>query len=122
MRISYFLQYNSHFVIDYSDPKSVLDKCVEACEKTSCGTDLDTKKGCNQMYSCAHACKLRHLGQKEDECRNHCNRRGNSGCKEIVNGWEFELCGKCNRNGCSTHPTQAECEIGCASYGKLVKF
>ena len=100
-----------------SDPIQYLDKCVAACKKTACQSESDVKSGCSQMYSCVHACKIRHLGVKEDQCRKHCDRNGGSGCSPTVNGYQFALCGSCSRNGCSRWPSVTECEIGCATYG-----
>ena len=95
-----------------------LNKCVKACKKLACAPDDDLSKGCNQMYSCSHACMIRHLGVSKAQCVEHCDRNGSSGCHPQVNGHKFELCVKCNRKGCSTYPTVSECETGCASYGK----
>ena len=100
-----------------TDPVEYRNRCVDACKKTACESDTDLKNGCNQMYSCSHACKMRHLGVNEDQCRKNCNRNGGSGCSTTINGYQFALCGACNRGGCSTWPSVAECEIGCASYG-----
>ena len=69
------------------------------------------------MYSCVHACQIRHLGVEEAQCRKHCQRDGGSGCTPEVKGYQFNLCGSCSRNECSGWPKVAECEIGCASYG-----
>ena len=74
------------------------------------------------MFSCVHACKIRNLGVNEDQCRNHCDRRYESGCSPVVNGYQFSLCDSCypSRNGCSEEPrpTVKECKLGCATYGK----
>ena len=70
------------------------------------------------MYSCPHACMMREIGVGEDECKENCNRNGQSGCSPSVNGYQFALCEPCKREGCSSWPTIDECEVGCASYGK----
>merc|ERR1712141_671440 len=70
--------------------KSELDKCLDLCKEDVCNDGLDFVKGCNQMYSCSHACKIRELGVTKDECKRHCNRDGQSGCSPSVMGWEFE--------------------------------
>ena len=112
----------SSVIKTFSDPVEYLNKCVAACKKTACGSESDLKNGCNQMYSCVHACKIRHLGVNENQCRNHCNRNARSGCSPKINGYQFALCGSCSRGGCSRWPTIAECEIGCATYGKRYLF
>ena len=72
------------------------------------------------MYSCTHACKIRDLGVEEEECKKHCDRDGQSGCcSPNVNGYQFELCGPCIREGCGTFPTINECEIGCSGFVKV---
>ena len=96
----------------------MLDMCLKACEKLACAPDNDLHNGCSQMYSCPHACMIRHLGVDEDQCNRMCDRNGGSGCTTSVNGYEFALCRKCNREGCSTHPTVDECKIGCTNYGR----
>ena len=88
--------------------------------------DLDLKRGCNQMYSCSHACTMRHLGTDEDTCLDNCDRNGQSGCSPNMTlefdedqfDCEFSLCGSCKREGCSSKfPKTEECELGCKSYG-----
>ena len=101
-----------------------LTQCIETCKNTSCG-NMDLKKGCNQMYSCSHACQIRHLGVNQTQCRKECEKRnsgaGNNGCKPQIAGYEFSLCNDCIDHGCSkSRPTVNECETGCASYGKII--
>ena len=78
------------------------------------------------MYSCVHACKIRHLGANEDQCMNHCDRKSGSGCSPAVNGFQFSLCGSCptgdSHSGCNGSPTVPECEKGCATYGNYYLF
>ena len=93
-------------------------ECLGACEKLGCPADLDLQKGCNQKYSCSHACKMRELGLDESKCKENCIRTGSSGCSPSINGYVFALCGPCTREGCPTWPTTDECEIGCRNYGK----
>jgi hypothetical protein len=91
-----------------------LDRCLATCKDQACESDYSLTRGCNQMFSCSHACKIRDLGVAQDQCEELCNRNGQSGCFEAVNGYEFSLCGPCKREGCnSTFPTIEECEIGC---------
>ena len=100
---------------------SQLDQCLGTCKKDACETDLDLSKGCNQMYSCSHGCKIRQLGVDKNECIGHCNRNGQSGCNPTpVKGYEFELCGPCTRENCGAYPTIDECELGCHAYGKKI--
>ena len=77
------------------------------------------------MFSCAHACTMRHLGIDEESCFKQCNRTGSSGCSPKLalddggKGCQFSLCGSCKRDGCSKrYPEISECELGCESYGK----
>ena len=91
--------------------------CLAACRNLGCPADLDLQKGCNQMYSCPHACKMRELGLDESECKQNCIRM-KSGCSPSTNGYVFALCGSCTRKGCPTFPTVDECQIGCRNYGK----
>ena len=94
-----------------------MTRCIEACKQKACAPDIHEKKGCNQMYSCSHGCKMRQLGVDEQTCKNNCQRNGASGCFPKVSGHTFELCGACMRKGCATWPTPSECEIGCTEYG-----
>ena len=96
--------------------KDQLDRCIEECDKKACSGDVNTRTGCNQMYSCAHACKIRNLGVQENSCRELCQRNGQSGCSPTVKGWQFNLCAPCQRAGCSTYPSVGECESGCNLY------
>merc|ERR1719300_2246632 len=48
-----------------------LEPCVEKCKETC--PDDDLKEGCNMQYSCAHACKMRDLGESEASCKQNCN-------------------------------------------------
>ena len=101
---------------------SQLDKCLGTCKDEACATDLDMSKGCNQMYSCSHGCKIRQLGFDVDECHRHCNRNGESGCTPAVKGYEFALCGVCTRENCEKFPTIEECETGCNAYGNSLLY
>ena len=102
-----------------TDPNKSLDECIAACQQKACQSESDIKNGCNQMFSCPHGCQIRHLGNTKDQCLNHCNRQGDSGCYPRVNDYVFNLCSSCNRDGCSSGwPSLAECEIGCANYGE----
>ena len=113
-----------------------LSDCLKDCEEDvlldqDCkDIDLDLKDGCNQMFSCSHACAMRHLGMGEEKCLHQCNRTGSSGCTEKISFYhqesdgdvecEFSLCEKCKRKGCeSRYPRIEECESGCKSYCKL---
>ena len=92
-------------------------KCIESCKESACAPDIDEKNGCNQMYSCSHACKMRQLGLDETTCKANCKRNGTEGCQPTVNGYQFWLCNERNREGCSSYyPTVEECEMGCSSY------
>merc|ERR1711915_743526 len=93
-------------------------KCTEFCSKNACLPDMDTKIGCNQMFNCPQACKMRDLGLTRSECKIYCNSNGISGCNPTVNGWTFQLCHDCNRDypGCTSWPTTYECEQGCDAY------
>ena len=93
-----------------------MTSCIESCKVKACSKDTDTKKGCNQMYSCSHGCKMRQLGVDKKTCEAKCQRHGDSGCKSEIDGYEFDLCRSCNRKGCSIFPTIGECEIGCSSF------
>ena len=95
-------------------------RCVEECDKTECAGDVNPRTGCNQMYSCAHACKIRDLGVAGNHCREMCQRNGQSGCSPTVRGWQFNLCRACNRAGCSTYPSIGECVRGCDIYTDIV--
>ena len=112
-----------------------LSDCLKDCEEDvlldqDCDDiDLDLKKGCNQMFSCSHACAMRHLGMVEEKCLDQCNRNGSSGCSEKLSFYDkksdgdvecgFSLCEKCKRDGCeSRYPKVEECEFGCKSYCK----
>ena len=93
-----------------------LDMCVDKCSKEVCSPDVDEENGCNQMYSCAQACKIRDLGISRRRCKRECDRTGQSGCSPVVSGFQFALCGPCNRSGCNRWPTIEECEAGCSFY------
>merc|ERR1712013_117455 len=75
-----------------------------------------TKIGCNQMFNCPQACKMRDLGLSKRQCRAKCQRTGQSGCSPVVEGFKFSLCSECSREGCSTWPSVQECERGCDFY------
>ena len=44
-----------------------LKKCINSCSLRC--PDTDVKYGCNQMFSCAQACKMRELGMDTDRCK-----------------------------------------------------
>ena len=96
---------------------SNLDKCVDECSKKACAVDLHLRYGCNQMFKCAQACKMRDCGLTVTECRQKCQRNGQAGCFPLVKGWRYHLCAACNRAGCTTWPFVQECEVGCDVYG-----
>ena len=96
-----------------------LDQCVTRCTKQTCAPDVSTKVGCNQMFNCPQACKMRNLGLSRDTCLVKCKPNGGSGCSPTFNSWEFMLCDGCNRAGCSEWPTVQECEVGCDLYGMV---
>ena len=110
---------NSSVALARTDSLEYLNKCIAVCKKTVCQSESDVKNGCNQMYSCSHACQIRHLGENEAQCRSHCQRNGQSGCAPEVNCYQFDLCRDCSREGCYGRPTVAEFATGCASYGKI---
>ena len=93
-------------------------KCTEFCRQNTCAPDTDTRVGCNQMFNCPQACKMRDLGLSRSECEQKCQRNGGSGCNPTVKGWTFRLCRDCNRNNpsCTTWPTVEECKKGCNAY------
>lgn len=98
-----------------------LEKCVNNCALRC--PDTDVEKGCNQMFSCAQACKMRDLGLDQETCNVMCLRNGQSGCDPVVNGHEFELCGPCiperidpGTTQCDRWPTVDECQDGCGYY------
>ena len=93
--------------------------CIAACVEEACAPDVDLQNGCNQMFSCSHGCQMRALGLDKDTCVTNCDRNGQSGCSPEVNGYTFNLCGPCTREGCPTWPTVAECEVGCNNYGSM---
>merc|ERR1712038_1438194 len=93
-----------------------LEVCINKCEDNECAPDLDKTVGCNQMYSCSHACVMRSRGVPRDRCIANCQRNGQSGCNPRVNGKTFDLCRGCNRQGCSRFPTVGECVAGCFYY------
>ena len=99
---------------------------MAACKKTACALESDVQNGCNQMFSCVQACKIRHLGVSEDQCMKHCDRNSGSGCSPAANGFQFSLCGSCptgdSNSGCSGSPTVPKCEKGCVTYGKYHLF
>ena len=104
--------------IVFGDEES-FSRCVEECDKTECAGYVNPRTGCNQMYSCAHACKIRDLGVAGNHCREMCQRNGQSGCSPTVRGWQFDLCRDCNRAGCSTYPSIGECVRGCDIYIRI---
>ena len=99
-----------------------MEQCLGECEKRACQTVADEQKGCSQMFSCSHGCKMRQLGLPKGECIGNCQRNGSSGCRADVRGYTFKLCASCEGQGCSAKgPTIEECEIGCTRYdGKFL--
>merc|ERR1712051_816235 len=95
---------------------SPLETCLDLCQTSSCQKDRDVQRGCNQMLTCAHGCKLRQLGLKKRACFKKCDRNGQSGRSLTVKGWTFKLAGKCNRRGCTKWPKKKECKQGCKFY------
>ena len=99
-----------------------MKKCRGECKDKACEATTHLKNGCGQMYSCSHGCKMRQLGVDETTCKSKCNRHGASGCSPEVENYKFNLCKECQRvpesEACPNHPTVAECELGCTSYGK----
>ena len=93
-----------------------MEVCIAQCKKNACEPDIDERKGCNQMYSCSHACKMRQLGVSKATCSKECIRNAESGCSPKVKGYRFELCGSCKRQGCPTWPSIKDCKVGCDSY------
>ena len=94
-----------------------MDSCIEKCKTEACAPDIHLSNGCNQKFSCSHGCKMRSLGLDKESCKAKCDRNGQSGCSAEINGYTFNLCQSCSRDGCSdTWPTVAECEIGCMNY------
>ena len=68
------------------------------------------------MFSCSHGCQMRALGLDKESCNMMCDRNGQSGCFPTVNGYKFNLCKSCSREGCAKWPKVEECEVGCNSY------
>jgi len=122
-----------HAQISSAQKYSRLDSCVAKCDK-KCPDD-NLVKGCNMQYSCAHACKIRDLGESKGSCKRMCNRSyPKSGCYPVVRGHKFDLCTG-NQDGCPNRPPNptacnsqcahvwlengkriAECVAGCNSY------
>merc|ERR1719206_527365 len=96
--------------------ESSLDACIDQCKIETCYPDDNTKTGCNQMFNCPQACKMRDLGLSRTQCRAECQRTGESGCYPVVQGFKFNLCSGCNREGCSRWPSVEECVAGCDFY------
>ena len=107
-----------------------LDSCVARCAETC--PDNDLKNGCNNQYSCAHACKIRDLGETEFSCKEKCLRiHPDSSCYPVINGYQFNLCVSCqNRKPHVANPPGQcahvwleyqkridECKSGCSFYG-----
>eukprot|EP00111_Clytia_hemisphaerica_P001987 TCONS_00005600-protein len=102
---------------DFRTPEEKLSSCLDVCAQTCSSDAYRTDKGCAQMYHCPHGCKMRELGLADLECKSNCQRTINSGCSTIVNGWVFNLCSSCGRDGCSSNmPAITECETGCTSF------
>jgi len=102
-------------------PITQLEKCIHNCALRC--PDTDVKYGCNQMFSCAQACKMRDLGINQENCNIMCMRNGQSGCTPKVKDHEFELCGSCiperaepGTTQCSEWPTVKDCQNGCGYY------
>ena len=93
-----------------------MDACIDQCKVKTCEPDDHTKIGCNQMFNCAQACKMRDLGLSKMQCGAKCKRTGQSGCSPEVQGFKFSLCSACKREGCSTWPSVEECVAGCYFY------
>ena len=95
--------------------KTALEHCINDCP---CKSDVDVVNGCNQQYSCGHACKMRDLGLDERKCISTCSQsKKKVTCSPRVKGHTFSLCGDCNRKHCSEKkPTKAECNKGCRQY------
>jgi len=98
-----------------------LDKCIHNCALRC--PDTNVTAGCNQMFSCAQACKMRDLGLDQETCNVMCMRNGQSGCRPKVRNHQFELCGPCvpereepGSTQCTRWPTVGECKNGCAYY------
>ena len=103
-----------------------LEQCVDRCSETC--PDVDLKQGCNMQYSCAHACKIRDLGESKESCKQNCNNPGS--CYPAFNGHQFNLCTSCknrkphvaNPPGQCAHVWKEhqkridECESGCSFY------
>jgi len=109
---------NRGITVGFTSEADSISVCLDTCKQESgCTQDDDESNGCNQMYSCSHACKMRELGVDEQTCSEHCRRNGQSGCWPVVAGWQFRLCGACRRRGCRTHwPSIQECQVGCRAY------
>ena len=112
------IKFSNHINRALTDP---LETCLEECKKNACNTDLDYSKGCNQMFSCSHACKMRDLGVSQDDCNQNCQRNENSGCTVTIKEHTFSLCEECNRAACEpkNSPTIDECKIGCKKYSGI---
>ena len=96
---------------------NALEKCLDMCSAETCATDVKTDQGCNQMFSCPQGCKMRELGVSRQICEDKCERHGSSGCSPVINGFKFQLCGPCYREGgCAPWPTVEECKKGCQYY------
>ena len=117
-----------------SDLDKYINNCTLRCPET------DVRHGCNQMFSCPQACKIRDLGLDCDACKYEyismynqmkttvinffpsikCERNAKSGCRSTVSGFLFKLCGQCNQERadqefklCEKWPTIGECNSGC---------
>ena len=90
-----------------------MQACLNVCAE-QCAGDNSLTIGCNQTFSCVHACKMRSLGLTKEQCESKCDEKG---CNRNVLGHTFGLCGDCNRGACSSGwPSAAECKFGCADY------
>merc|ERR1712227_404918 len=86
-----------------------MKQCVQNCiaHEDVCDHQTRVTEGCNQMFSCPQACKIRDFGTDETLCRQFCERdehdedRFEESCFATVGGLTFNLCGDCpeRKNG-----------------------
>ena len=94
---------------------SDFDKCINNC--TLRCPENNVIHGCNQMFSCPQACKIRYFGLDSDACKYEYismhnqmkttvinffpsikfERNAKSGCMSTVSGFVFKLCRQCNQ-------------------------
>ena len=108
-------------------------------DKCDC-PDLDVKKGCERVFSCAHACFIRYIGLDESDCHKECKKQwdsvqdGQGLCSVPVKGYNkadsinvytFDLCSPCTQDrlgpNCTKPATLSECQKGCSQYEDPVK-